>query len=171
MIIPGRGSCPLPSREVSGAERGDAMVAWLLRRVLTGGTAMRASRLRAFSRCSSTLVVVAVAAMVLAARPASPRPLGEVASALNCRTLLARAPIPETRPRQSPPRRRLLDIVSEFVERSVPDGQQYVFPTARERAGFQCGFQYAAARQIANARRLLRPLQYDVKQLIDTGDP
>src|SRR5262249_34210652 len=45
------------------------------------------------------------------------------------------------------------------------------FPTADQRARFQCGFQYAAARQLANAQRLLAPLQYDVKQLIDTGTP
>ena len=60
-------------------------------------------------------------------------------------------------------------MVTEFVELSVPDGQRYVFPSDDERARFQCGFQYAATGQFDRAARLLQPLQYDVKQLIDTG--
>ena len=71
---------------------------------------------------------------------------------------------------QLPAQTRLIDEVSDFVE-SVPSGQRYVFPTAAERARFQCGFQYAAARQLANAARLLQPLQYDVKQLGDASTP
>jgi hypothetical protein len=63
----------------------------------------------------------------------------------------------------------LVDEVSEFVERSVPDDQSYVFPTAGERARFQCGFQYAAAGRLVPASRLLRPLGYEVRQLVDTG--
>jgi hypothetical protein len=136
-----------------------------------GANARRPRRLRTLSYGGSALVVLVVTASALAARPASFGPLARVPSAVDCRTLLARTPTPETRAPQVPTRIRLLDVVSEFVERSVPDGQRYVFPTAGERARFQCGFQYAAARQLVNARRLLQPLQYDVKQLMDTGTP
>jgi hypothetical protein len=55
------------------------------------------------------------------------------------------------------------------VELSVADDQRYVFPSADERARFQCGFQYAAAGRLVPAARLLQPLQYDVRQLVDTG--
>src|SRR4249919_3411323 len=136
--------------------------------VLTGAVGSGARRLRASWRGASILVVVLVATAV-AVRPAASAAPGGVAAARECRTLLERAPAPEPRPPQAPPQRRLLDVVTEFVERSVPDGQRYVFPTADERARFQCGFQYAAAGRLASARRLLQPLQYDVKQLVDTG--
>ena len=134
-----------------------------LRGMLAGATGMWARRLPA------ALVVLLVVASMVAAWPAASRSRAAVPSAAECRTLLARTP-PGTQ--LLPPRRgRLLDVVATFVERSVPEGQRYVFPTADERARFQCGFQYAAARQLANAQRLLEPLQYDVKQLIDTGTP
>src|SRR5215475_8811486 len=141
----------------------------LFRGLCTGAEGTR--RVRALSYCGSALVVLIVAASAPAGRPASSGPLARVPSTVDCRTLLARTPAAETRPAGVPPRIRLLDVVSEFVERSVPDGQRYLFPTASERARFQCGFQFAAARQLVNARRLLQPLHYDVKQLIDTADP
>jgi hypothetical protein len=146
----------------------DAMDIGQFRSVLTGAVESGARRLRASWRGASMLAVVLVAAAVVV-RPAASGADGGVAAAPDCRMLLARAPAPEPLPPQVPPQRRLLDVVTEFVERSVPDGQRYVFPTGGERARFQCGFQYAAAGRFANARRLLEPLQYDVKQLIDTG--
>jgi hypothetical protein len=128
--------------------------------MLAGASGMWARRLPA------ALVVLLVVATAAAARPAASRSRAAVPSAAECRTLLARTP-PGTQ--LLPPRRgRLLDVVATFVERS-PLEQRYVFPTGEQRARFQCGFQYAAARQLANAQRLLAPLQYDVKQLIDTG--
>jgi hypothetical protein len=138
--------------------------------VPTGAVGSGAVRLRARWLGASILVAVSVATAVVVRPTAAGAPAG-VAAARDCGTLLARTPAPEPLPLQVPPQRRLLDVVTEFVERSVPDGQRYVFPTADERAAFQCGFQYAAAGRFAAARRLLQPLQYDVTQLIDTGTP
>ena len=135
------------------------------RGMLTAATGMRA--LSRYGPALAVLVVLAAAA--LAVGPAASRTVDGVPSSADCRRLLARAPIPATRP-AAPSRMTLLDAVGEFVE-SSPDGQRYVFPTADERARFQCGFQYAAGRQLRNAERLLQPLQYDVKQLVDTGAP
>jgi hypothetical protein len=120
-------------------------------------------------RLQTPILVVFLVATAVAVRPAVSASPGGIASARDCRTLLARAPAPEVRQPNLPPQRRLLDVVTEFVEHSVPDGQRYVFPTVDERARFQCGFQYAATGRFANARRLLQPLRYDVKQFIDTG--
>jgi hypothetical protein len=141
-----------------------------LRGMLTGATGMRARPLQPFSRSGSTLAVLLVAAAALAVGPAASRPVAGVPSAVDCQRLLTGAPRPDGRPAQSPSERRLLDEISEFVD-SVSAGQRYVFPTADERARFQCGFQYAAARQLDRAARLLQPLRYDVKQLVDTGAP
>jgi hypothetical protein len=144
------------------------------RELLTGTAGTWARRLRVSWWGTPILLLVFVATAV-ALRPAasgspgSPGSRSAVAPARDCRTLLARAPAPELRQPELPPQGRLLDVVTQFVERSVPDGQRYVFPTADERARFQCGFQYAAAGRFVNARSLLQPLQYDVKQLIDTG--
>jgi hypothetical protein len=71
---------------------------------------------------------------------------------------------------QLPARTQLIGEVADFVE-SAPSGQRYVFPTAAERARFQCGFQYAAARRLADAARVLQQLRYDVKQLGDANGP
>src|SRR4029077_7628546 len=120
-------------------------------------------------RLQTPILVVFLVATAVAVRPAVSAPPGGVALARDCRTLLARAPAPEGRQPNRPPQRRLLDVVTEFVEHSVPDGQRYVFPTVDERARFQCGFQYAATGRFDNARRLLQPLQHDVKQFPDTG--
>jgi hypothetical protein len=115
------------------------------------------------------LAAVAVAAaVVLADGRAAPTPAAGVPSSAECRKLLAGAPTPEPLPPAT--RGRLLDRVTQFVE-SAPDGQRYVFPTGVERARFQCGFQYAVARQLDSASRLLQPLAYDVRQLVDTGAP
>lgn len=142
-----------------------------LRGMVTGVTARRALRLRVLSRAGSALaVLVVVAGAALAVGPAASLPGARVPSAVDCQRLLARSPAPTGGPEQLPAETRLVDQVTDFVE-SVPDGQRYVFPTAAERAQFQCGFQYAAARQLANAVRLLQPLRYDVKQLGDASAP
>jgi hypothetical protein len=130
---------------------------------ITGSTAMRTRPARAIALATLAVVAVAVAEGRAASRPAAGVP-----SATECRRLLARAPAPEPSPPAS--RGRLLDKISQFVE-SAPDGQRYVFPTGDERARFQCGFQYAVARQLERAARLLQPLGYDVSQLVDTGAP
>ena len=80
------------------------------------------------------------------------RPQWAVPSAAACQRSLGRAPAPAGRPVQPPPETPLVDEVTDFVELSVPDDQRYVFPTDDERARFQCGFQYAAARS-ARPRR------------------
>ena len=140
-----------------------------LRGVLTGSTARRAVRLQVFSRAGSALaVLVIVAGAASAVGPAASRHGAGVPSTVDCQRLLTRSPAGQ--PVQLPPQTRLIDEVTDFVE-SAPSGQRYVFPTAAERARFQCGFQYAAAHQLANAARLLRPLQYDVKQLGDASTP
>jgi hypothetical protein len=139
----------------------------LLRGKLACATAGRGLR-RRLSRAGSALVVVAGAA--LAVGPAASRDAAIVPSAVDCQRLLTRSPAPAGRPEQLPAQTRLIDEVGDFVE-SAPSGQRYVFPTAAESARFQCGFQYAAARQLANAVRLLQPLQYDVKQLGDASTP
>ena len=142
-----------------------------LRGVLTGATARRAVRLQVFSRTGLALaVLVVVAGAASAVGPAASRHGASVPSTVDCQRLLTRSPAPAGRPVQLPPQTRLIDEVTDFVE-SAPSGQRYVFPTAAERARFQCGFQYAAARQLANAARLLQPLQYDVKQLGDASTP
>ena len=143
-----------------------------LRGELTGATARRAVRVHAFSRAGLALamLVVVVAGAASAVGPAASRDRARVPSTVDCQRLLTRAPAPAGRPVQLPPETRLIEEVSDFVE-SAPSGQRYVFPTAAERARFQCGFQYAAARQLANAARLLQPLQYDVKQLGDASTP
>jgi hypothetical protein len=123
-------------------------------------------------RLPSALFVALVVVTTMAARPAAPSPrvAAAVPSYAECRSLLASTPKPGTQ--LEPPRQgNLVDVVATFVEQSVPQGQRYVFPTAAERARFQCGFQFAAARRLAEAQRLLEPLRYDVRQLIDTGTP
>ena len=115
-------------------------------------------------------LLAGVAAASPAAGSAASPPRGTAPSAVECQKLLGRAPVPPSGPVQVPVEKRLVDEVSEFVELTVPDDQRYVFPTDDERARFQCGFQYAAAGQLGRATRLLQPLQYDVKQLVDTGD-
>ena len=140
-----------------------------LRGVLTGSTARRALRLQMLSRAGSALaVLVVVAGAASAVGPAALRGGAGVPSTVDCQRLLTRSPAGQ--PVQLPPQTRLIDEVTDFVE-SAPSGQRYVLPTAAERARFQCGFQYAAARQLANAARLLKPLQYDVKQLGDASTP
>ena len=139
------------------------------RGMLTGATARRALRLQVFSRAGSALAVLVVVA-TLAVGPAASRDGASVPSAVDCQRLLTRSPAPAGRPQQLPAQARLIDEVSDFVE-SAPSGQRYVFPTAAESARFMCGFQYAAARQLANAARVLQPLQYDVKQLGDASTP
>ena len=142
-----------------------------LRGVLTGATARRAVRLPVFSRAGSALaVLVVVAGAASAVGPAASRHGAGVPSTVDCQRLLTRSPAPAGRPVQLPPLTSLIGEVTDFVE-SAPSGQRYVFPTAAERARFQCGFRYAAARQLANAARLLQPLQYDVKQLGDASTP
>jgi hypothetical protein len=142
-----------------------------LRGVLTGASARRALRLRVLSRAGSALaVLVVVAGGASAVGPAVSRDGARVPSAVDCQRLLTRSPAPSGQPVQLPAETRLIGEVTDFVE-SAPSGQRYVFPTAAERARFQCGFQYAAARQLANAARLLKPLQYDVKQLGDASTP
>ena len=131
---------------------------------MTGATAMRMRAARALGLATLALV----AALVLADGRAASPPAAGVPSSAECRRLLAGAPAPEPVPAAS--RGRLLDRVSQFVE-SAPDGQRYAFPTAGERARFQCGFQYAVARQLDGAARLLQPLAYEVRQLVDTGAP
>jgi hypothetical protein len=118
----------------------------------------------------AALLVALVVATTASARPAasSSRAAAALPSYAECLALLSSAPRPGTQ-LEPPQRGRLLDVVATFVEQLVPQGQRYVFPTAAERARFQCGFQFAAARRLAEAQRLLEPLQYDVKQLIDTG--
>ena len=113
--------------------------------------------------------LVAVGTANAALATAASAPVGGVASAAACQSLLARAPAVPRRPVQLPAEGPLIEEVSEFVELSLPDDQRYVFPTDDERARFQCGFQYAAAGQLVPAARLLQPLQYDVEQLLDTG--
>jgi hypothetical protein len=120
------------------------------------------------------VVLVVVAGAALAVGPAASRdgasaPSAVVPSAVDCQRLLTRSPA-AGRPQQLPAQTRLIDVVTDFVE-AAPSGQRYVFPTAAESSRFQCGFQYAAARQPANAARLLQPLQYDVKQLGDASTP
>ena len=115
-------------------------------------------------------VVLLAAATVLTVRATASRAPGPVASAIECRQLLARTPAPTSRPQLLPPA-PLVDVVSAFVERSVPADQRYVFPTAGERTRFQCGFQYAASLRLANAQRLLQPLGYDVKLMRDAAAP
>jgi hypothetical protein len=136
------------------------------------GPRQERSLLRAPRRCllvtSLALLVLAGAANLALGAAASSR-VGGVPSAASCQTLLGRAPAPSTPPVQAPSEKPLVDEVSEFVELSVRDDQRYVFPTADERARFQCGFQYAAAGRLVPAARLLEPLQYEVRQLIDTG--
>ena len=129
---------------------------------------IRAQRRRPVVAWLALLAGVA-AASPAAGSAASPR-RGTAPSAVECQKLLGRAPVPPRGPAQAPSEKPLVDEVSEFVELTVPDDQRYVFPTDDERARFQCGFQYAAAGQLGRATRLLQPLQYDVKQLVDTGD-
>jgi hypothetical protein len=120
---------------------------------------------------AAALTVLVVAASTASAEgPAAARLGARVPSAVDCQRLLARSPVPTARPIELPAQTRLVDEVADFVE-SAPSGQRYVFPTAEERARFQCGFQYAAARQLANATRLLEPFQYDVKRLSDESTP
>jgi hypothetical protein len=131
----------------------------------------RATARRAFARAGSALAVLVVGvSAALAVGSAASRPGARIPSAVDCQRLLTRSPAPPGRPEQLPARTRLIDVVGDFVE-SVQVGQRYVFPTAAQRARFQCGFQYASARQLANAARLLQPLQYDVKQLGDASTP
>jgi hypothetical protein len=123
---------------------------------VTGVTARRAG--------SALALAVVVAGAALAVRPAASGEAAVVPSAADCRRVLTRSPAPAGGPQQLPAGTRLVDEVREFVE-SAPSGQRYVFPTAAERARFQCGFQYAAAGRLADAVRVLRPLRYDVKRL------
>jgi hypothetical protein len=135
------------------------------RGMVSGVTARDARRRWVLSRAGVALVALAVVAGgVQAAGPAAGRPGVRVPSAAECQRLLSRSPAPARGPEQLPAQTRLVDEVRGFVE-SAPAGQRYVFPTAAQRARFQCGFQYAAARRLADAVRLLQPLQYDVKQL------
>jgi hypothetical protein len=120
----------------------------------------------------AALVVAASAALAVgpaASRDGANGQSAVIPSAVDCQRLLNRSPA-AGRPEQLPAQTRLVDVVSDFVE-SAPSGQRYVFPTPAERARFQCGFQYAAARQLANAVRLLQPLRYDVKQLGEASTP
>ena len=104
------------------------------------------------------------------AGPAASREEDRVPSAVDCRTLLTRSRAPAARPVQLPARAQLTDEVANFVE-TAPNGQRYVFPTAAERARFQCGFQFAAAGRLVGAARLLQPFRYDVKQLGAANTP
>jgi hypothetical protein len=127
-----------------------------------GGVVARgARRLRAGSALA---LVAVVSGAAFAVGPATSRPAAVVPSAADCQRLLVRSPAPSGGPLQLPADARLVDEVSRFVE-SAPTRQRYVFPTAAERARFQCGFQYAAAGRLAGAVRLLQPLRYDVKRL------
>jgi hypothetical protein len=116
------------------------------------------------------LAVLVVGGAAVPVGPGASRAGASVPSAVACQRLLTRSPAPAGRPEQLPAQTRLVDVVGEFVE-SAPKGQRYVFPAAAERARFQCGFQYAAARQLVNAMRLLQPLQYDVKLLGAVSTP
>jgi len=121
-------------------------------------------------RLQVTLVVLLAAATVVTVRATASRAPGRVAAGIECRQVLARTPAPAKAPQVLPPA-PLVDVVSAFVERAVPEGQRYVFPTAAQRARFQCGFQYAASLRLANAQRMLQPLGYDVKLMRDAGAP
>ena len=119
---------------------------------------------------SAFAVLMLVTGAASAAGPAASRERVRVPSAVDCRTLLAGSPTPAPRPVQLPAQAQLTGVVADFVE-SAPSGQRYVFPTAAERAQFQCGFQYAAAGRLVSAARLLQPFQYDVRQLGDASSP
>jgi hypothetical protein len=119
-------------------------------------------------RGGPALAVVAGAA--LAVGPAQSRDAATVPSRLDCQRLLARAPAPTGGPQQLPAATQPADVDADFVE-NPPSGQRYVFPTAAERAQFQCGFQLAAAGRLADAVRLLQPLRYDVRLLGDARTP
>jgi hypothetical protein len=138
---------------------------------MNGRRIARADRRQPRRSVGAVFVVLAVVAgAVSAAGPAAPRHGARAPSAVECQRLLTRSPAPDARPVQLPAQTQLAGVVADFVE-SGPSDQRYVFPTADERARFQCGFQYAAARQLANAARLLAPFQYDVKRLDDASTP
>src|SRR5262245_27141682 len=122
-------------------------------------------------RIFSTFALAVVAAAGLTVAAAASGRGAAVPAAGACQVLLARSPVHDGSPVRVVSEGRLVDVVAEFVERSVPDGQRYVFPSGAERAGFQCGFQYAATGRFDEAARLLEPLGYEVKQLVDTGGP
>jgi len=119
---------------------------------------------------SAFAVLMLVTGAASTAGPAASREEDRVPSAVDCRTLLTRSRAPAARPVQLPARAQLTDEVANFVE-TAPDGQRYVFPTAAERARFQCGFQFAAAGRLVGAARLLQPFRYDVKQLGAANTP
>jgi hypothetical protein len=131
----------------------------------------RPPRRKVLSRAASAFaVLMLVTGAASAAGPAAAREGARVPSADDCRTLVARSPAPAARPVQLPAEARLTGVVANFVE-SAPSDQRYVFPTAAQRAQFQCGFQYAAAGRLVSAAGLLQPFQYDVKQLGNASTP
>jgi hypothetical protein len=136
------------------------------------GSGQRAGgRRQALLRAASAFaVLMLVTGAASAAGPAAAREGARVPSAVDCRTLLASSPTPAPRPVQLPAQARLTGVVADFVG-SAPTGQRYVFPTAAERARFQCGLQFAAAGRLLSAARLLQPFRYDVKQLGDASTP
>jgi hypothetical protein len=117
---------------------------------------------------SALAALIAVTGAASAVGPTASQDAARIPSTGDCQRLLARSPAPAARPVQLPAQTRLIGKVADFVE-SAPTGQRYVFPTAAERARFQCGFQYAAAGRLVSAARLLQPFQYDVQQLGDAS--
>ena len=135
-----------------------------------GATASPRSRKHLLRAASGAVALVVVAGAASSVRPPATRDGARVPSAVDCQRLLTRSPARAARPVQLPAQTRLTGEVADFVE-SAPSGQRYVFPTADERARFQCGFQFAAAGRLVGAARLLQPFQYDVKQLGDARTP
>ena len=95
---------------------------------------------------------------------------GSVPSAVACQKLLGRGAAAAEGPGASPVREAACRRGQRFRGGHRAGRPAVRFPDGRRAARFQCGFQYAAAGQLGRAARLLQPLQYELKKLVDTGN-